>query len=159
MTRNCIFIAVFMLISFSAFPQSPTDNTPHCVNEGIGFATHQLILNTDSSTQSRIFLIHNTSPGTVILNHQKNTPGGGAGWMSHIDKDRWSAMGMSESNFPLSCMLYAPPKLVLTDCQNVVTACALPSKNPPGNYWLVENKFLTDVIKSLEQKALLSPEG
>lgn len=158
------FIAICLLSSGFIFStpslgqdDQSLENQSSCLSEGFGFVNGPVVLNTDSSHQSRVFQIQNTTDGEVILDHFSETdPGMSAGWSSTIDGGNYSIISMTQANFPLKCMVSNPPvEFGLIDCKRVLTVCAIVTKYPLGSFWVSENKSLPDTIKVLKQRRLI----
>lgn len=138
----------------STKPQLPDEKVlSKCSAEGVAFQNNQVIFNADKPTP-RIFLIQNTSGGKVLLNHMKADPGAGAGWASSIDKGKWSALVMAQSNFSMGCMLYSPPKFGLIDCKNVVSVCSIPTSVASSGFWVAENDSLEKIVATAQSRGI-----
>lgn len=101
-----------------------------------------------------VYLLHNTSHETLILDHKKANVGAGAGWASEIAPNHWSAMMISDKQFNLQCSVVGKNGFEKRDCA-VLKVCQ--PKNmaiiqAEGNYWTEEDKSLTDLKKNLEGK-------
>jgi hypothetical protein len=169
--KYLIAIILFTL-SFTAFSQtdsqssSPTDSQsdsqtdanaiPDCTQEGFSFKDHGITFNPDNKLSHRVFLIHNSTSGAIVIN-QLNTTGamGGAGWTSKIDANQWSALAMSQSNLALNCESFSPPYYRMMDCSTGLSVCSYQSKGNTGSFWIVENTSFPNVIKTLKQRKII----
>lgn len=100
------------------------------------------LLNTSKNGGPQLFVIHNLSHATVLLNHPLNRdPGAKAGWASEIKPNHWSALLLNSKNFLLNCS--SGKKVHLVNCSKFIRVCEPDLKLDPalsGNYWFVENQ-------------------
>lgn len=138
--------------STSAFPGNCA------TNQGYTFQGKELLLNSpfNSIAPQRVFLLHNTTSGVIMVNHQVSNPGASAGWMSEISPNQWSAIAMNQPNFSLVCMAYIPPRLGFINCTNALSICSFPASNQTlGTFWLAENQSLPKLLNTLAQRGVL----
>lgn len=116
----------------------------NCGKEGFGVQDKQLMFNSDKATP-RIFILHNTSQGTVVLSHLKSIPGAGV-QQSKLDQGNWAVVSVSDSNFSMGCLFYKPPNIGYVDCLSVISVCSIPTEVSLGSFWLAENGSLDHVL-------------
>jgi len=131
---------------------TPASVPQNCGKDGFTVQDKQLIFNNDQATP-RVFLLHNTSQGIVMLSHVQSISGAGVE-QSKLDQDKWALIFMSASNFSMGCMLYKPPSISYVPCPSVVSVCSIPTTVSFGNMWVVENSSLQKVVDALKIRGM-----
>lgn len=164
------WIALLSLYGVTVFAQTAEDTKPaqiipptenpaitqtvtvpkNCTNEGVNVQDKQFMFNNDRATP-RIFVLHNTSSGTVMLSHVQSITGAGV-LQSKLDPDKWAIVSVSDSNFSMACMLYKPPSIGYVDCASVVSVCSIPTEGPMGGLWVAENNTLESVLNKAKSR-------
>lgn len=173
--RNKLIFIFALLLSTTIFAQTPSANPllnaaglsnqsasafpANCTtNQGYTFQGKELLLNSpfNATTPQRVFLLHNTTNGIVMINHQVSNPGASAGWGSEINPNQWSAIVVTQPTFSLVCMAYIPPRLGFINCTNALSICSLPATSQTlGTFWLAENQPLPKLLNTLIQRGAL----
>ena len=148
--RPCLVLMLFCYSSLG-FAQDATLPS-NCGSDGFTVQGKQLIFNNDKATP-RVFILHNTSQGIVMLSHLQSISGAGVE-QSKLDQDKWALIFMSGSNFSMGCMLYKPPSISYVPCPTVVSVCSIPTQVSFGSMWVVENSPLQKVVDALKIRGM-----
>jgi hypothetical protein len=97
-----------------------------------------------------IWIIRNISAETILINHEKQKPGAGAGWASQLSSHAYSALMLDHPNFSLTCQTYSSGAYL--DCNQVLQIVGMHNEakfadqSPHGTYWLAENTHLFAIL-------------
>ncbi len=151
------------LISVNIFAKKETPDpqpilTLNCQQHNYQFTGGDAILNTAGPAQ-QLYLIHNASDKTLILNHLPKDPGASAGWASELKPNQWSAIAMSEGKFSLNCIIGSTENYVQNaDCHKVLSICDMPHAVFPrlnlGSYWIIENQEFSSVLAGIKKRGI-----
>ena len=108
-----------------------------------------MIINQPQYSQ-QIWIIRNISSEAVLINHEKQDPGAGAGWASKISAHAYSALMLDQPSFSITCQTY--PAGVYLDCYQVLQIVGMHSEthlsgqSASGTYWLAEDTHLFAIL-------------
>ena len=155
--RNFIMIAFALLMSGCSHHhrvQAPAG----CLARGYHYHADLLVLHTAASQQSQLFLLYNVSNHKILINHYLwGDPGASAGWSSVIASNRWSAIVLNRTKFPISCKVMGH-EYKKVDCAKVLFACQFPNisinakRLSHSSFWAVESVFLHQLLQRLQQR-------
>jgi hypothetical protein len=155
MKLNLTLTAIAIGFSLAA---SATELPITCQNSNYKFQNDQLLLSTQTKTQ-QLYLLHNRSTQTILINHQKIPAGASAGWMSELAPQHWSAITVNQKNFTLTCSPSQPGNTVNKSCQQLLTVCFVPNAVFPKNlqnsaFWITENQTAKKIIAAIKQRKI-----
>jgi hypothetical protein len=113
--------------------------------------------------KGRLVFIHNLLATDLWLTHPVNSPGASAGWPSRIQAERWSALVVDKSSFPLSCIESKPGHEQQVACRGVIAVCQWKKVKWPdsseGSFWAGEDMSLAELRASLGGRGFVLPGG
>ncbi|HEX4044807.1 MAG TPA: hypothetical protein VHZ76_03995 [Gammaproteobacteria bacterium] len=120
----------------------------NCSSKQVHFKKNKAYFNKHTpSDTTKIYLIKNNDALPLILDHQKQDVGVGAGWMSKIDSGKWSVLVLTEKDFELVCSIEKFGEIAHKNCSSSLQICEVMHNITvsPGNYWMLENKSWNQV--------------
>ncbi len=142
----------------STYAANPFGN--NCMSKNFRHVNQQVILNNLPSAHQQIFLIHNISQESIMLNHvnPNHDSSMDAGWTTQLDTGNWSAIVLQSTHFALSCQARLPNQIVPVDCKMVITVCqmnpATITKALAGDFWLSEDYSASDLRQHMAARGV-----
>ena len=107
------------------------------------------------ATKSTVTMIHNLSNTDLWVTHPVSDPGASAGWSSHLQAGRWSALVLNDEKFELSCIESRPGHEQQVSCSTVLAVCQWPATVLPqkasGTWWAAEDMLLSPLIAYIKR--------
>lgn len=145
-------IALLSLISLSVASETFAENVSMSSYQAAVVQQNQLLLKPEASAPSTVFIVHNQSAGSLLLNRVlANNPGVSAGWSSNLDSKQWSALNLRVGDiFSLSCLSSSGQVVSCKDSLQLYQLNAVPaSVSSQSSYWVVENQTKKQLLVHL----------
>ncbi len=163
MRRNAAASVVFTIFLWVLMTDCRAENgnadfPANCTQTGFEYKSGNIILNTGSESQQRLYLLNNKSESDYWVTHPVKDPGASAGWTSDLNPGNWSAFTSNIPGFELTCMKTGQSSMETLSCEKVLRVCRI--ENPvfkpdmSGNYWVSEDKPLDAVLNEIGSRGI-----
>ena len=129
-----------------------------CVHTNYEFIGDNLLLKMNGN-KHLVFLFHNISDKSFIINPILSSPGASAGYTSVLNGNNWSALNVGR-DLNLSCAIQNNERIRYVPCNQVLQICHYPPLQFPtkheGDFWVAEDKTRNEIILAVQNYRLKS---
>lgn len=150
-----VLIILFMLLAES-ITAAKISLPPSCKPIAIGGESVVL-----SAKTPLLVMIHNLSRTDLWITHPVSEPSASAGWSSHLQAGRWSALALDKEGFEITCIESKPGHEQQVPCTGLISACRWTGLSMPNQaintYWAGENMELATLLAYLGGHGFVLP--
>ncbi len=114
------------------------------------------------ASKPSLLLLHNITNMSLFVTHPVDEPSASAGWLTHIEKDNWSALFLTEKEFILGCTEHSPGHEQQVACVDVLAICSWTNiivrefeDELNNTFWAGENMKLAQLKAYLARRGLI----